>query len=312
MISTQNSLQNCKVKLKNFPKQFNYKDTNVKTLRTTLRILLARIAIQIIQFLSKKWSHQPFTGEPLASLSTYKKLAIEAYQNTYASEDVINFEAECGSAIDRQWIQTAANQLQVVIKSSNLNYAHGRIVYAALSKYLRENKMNSDKINILETGTARGFSALCMAKALQDGNKIGTIYTHDVLPHELPIYWNSMTDHTQGPITRAQLMSPWEEIIQKYIVFITGDTSITLSSLSLPRMHFAFLDGAHSYDDVIFEFSVVSNKQKPGDVIIIDDYNVLLFPGIVQAINDISDAGEYDIKILNQSGERQYAIAYKK
>ena len=43
--------------------------------------------------------------------------------------------------------------------------------------------LETEKIFILETGTARGFSAICMAKALEDNNKDGLILTYDVLPH---------------------------------------------------------------------------------------------------------------------------------
>lgn len=34
----------------------------------------------------------------------------------------------------------------------------------------------------------------------------------------------------------------------------------------------AFLDGAHTYEDVLFEFSQIRHRQSVGDVLVFDDY----------------------------------------
>ena len=81
---------------------------------------------------------------------------------------------------------------QVVIKKSTINYQHGRILYAELCNYIRNNSISN--IIILETGTARGFSSVCMSKAISDCKSVGEINTIDILPNNEKIYWNSISD----------------------------------------------------------------------------------------------------------------------
>ena len=71
----------------------------------------------------------------------------------------------------------------------SLNFFHGRLLYSVLSKYLKD-LTEIGSISIFETGTARGFSSICMAKALIDMNSPGFITTIDSIPHENKIYWN--------------------------------------------------------------------------------------------------------------------------
>lgn len=75
---------------------------------------------------------------------------------------------------------------QVVIKQSVICYQHGRLLYSTLSQYFAQHPNLS--FNILETGAARGFSSLCIAKALHDEQQSGKIITFDVLPHHIKMY----------------------------------------------------------------------------------------------------------------------------
>ena len=80
-------------------------------------------------------------------------------------KEIDNFEESCGYFLDKDWLDNLALYTQIVIKKSQINYQHGRILYSLLMKYLNQ---NNDKINVLETGTARGFSSICMSKAILD------------------------------------------------------------------------------------------------------------------------------------------------
>ena len=152
-------------------------------------------------------------------------------------------------------------QTQIVIKGSELNYAHGRVLYSELRNYLnKQNKLTN--ISIIETGTARGFSSLCMAKALQDSNIEGSIITFDVLPHRRRMIWNCIADHIIGPQTREQLLKPWNDLMERYITFVEGYSQIELPKICKSRIHFAFLDGAHTFNDVMFEFKAIKDYQK--------------------------------------------------
>ena len=57
----------------------------------------------------------------------------------------------------------------------NLNYERGMLLYALVEK-------NKPK-TIVDIGTAGGYSALCMAKALTDFKIDGRVYTIDLEPH---------------------------------------------------------------------------------------------------------------------------------
>jgi hypothetical protein len=84
-----------------------------------------------------------------------------------------------------------------------------------------------------------------------------------------------------------------------------------LPKIYTERVHFAFLDGAHTYNDLIFEFNQIKNKQKPGDIIVYDDYNHKKFPGIVMAIDEICINNNYNKEVIMSSSERGYVISVK-
>ena len=87
-------------------------------------------------------------------------------------------------------------------------------------RYLEKHpeKETGNSVKIWETGTARGFSSLCMSKALSDQKCSGTILTFDLLPHQTKMYWNCIDDQN-GPLTRAELLKPWQNLVERYIIF---------------------------------------------------------------------------------------------
>ena len=62
-----------------------------------------------------------------------------------------------GYKIEYDWFHELALHTQIVIKKSELCYQHGRVLYSTLSAYINQNDCNY--INIVDIGTARGFSA---------------------------------------------------------------------------------------------------------------------------------------------------------
>lgn len=227
--------------------------------------------------------------------------------------DVDNYEKNTGFKIDDTWYHNLALHTQVVKKKSKLNYAHGRLLYSTLRKYINElkEKNKSLHLRIIETGTARGFSSLCMAKALNDSNCDGNIITIDIIPNNKKIYWNCVDDH-EAKKTRLELLSNWSILVDKYLTFIEGESSNELKKISISRVNFAFLDGAHTYKDVMNEFSHINKQQLSGDIIFFDDYNKKKFPGIVQAVDRICYEEKYDKQELYSSKERGYVIAKKR
>jgi len=272
--------------------------------------ILIRLQHEIHRRLLLHWDGFPFGKEPLATKTEYENLAKIVQQQKYPEIDA--FEQQVGFAIVPSWLHELAFHTQVVIKKSPLCYAHGRVLYSALSAYLRDHptKYPTDRLTIWETGTARGFSAICMAKALKDQNRAGTIVTFDRLPHHKPIYWNCVDD-CHGPKTRAQLLAPWHSLMEDFVIFHQGDTRLELLKVQTSRIHFAFLDGTHSYKDVMFEFNQIRDHQQPGDIIVFDDYTPQQFPGLVKAVNEICGRHQYRRTVLRAHTGRGYVVAKK-
>ena len=149
-----------------------------------------------------------------------------------------------------------------------------------------------------------------MARALADQNRAGTIISFDILPHDIKMYWNCIDDH-EGPKSREKLLLPWKELIDNSIIFHQGDTRLELPKVKAGRINFAFLDGAHTYKDVLFEFSHIREHQMPGDIIVYDDYTPAQFPGIVQAVDEICMKYNYNRTDLKTPSGRGYVIAIK-
>lgn len=257
------------------------------------------------------WKDDPLTSTVVPDRTQFLALQREAAERTYIEID--QYEAKVNASIDREFLNGLALHTQVVIKKSALNWAHGRLLYSALTDYLRRTPPSAaaDRLTILETGTARGFSALCMAKALADAGRAGTILTLDIVPHDHRIYWNCIDD-IEGKKTRRELLAPWVELTSRYVVFLWGESRALLPSLSVDRIHFAFIDGAHDYESVMFEFGHVGPRQQTGDLMVFDDVTPTQFPGIVRAVDDICSRHGYDCIKISSSNQRGYVIARKR
>ena len=263
----------------------------------------------LVKFIFSPFEHSPFLNTPLYSPSTYYSLGHDASSNI--SSDVRLCESKSGFFIDSPWLDELALVTQVVVKPSRLCYSHGRILYSTLRAYLSAlDKSDCGPVTIFETGTARGFSALCMAKALDDSGICGIINTCDILPHNKIILWNTISDHIAGPLSRNSLLKPWHYLL-KYIIFFQSTSYDFLSRTSASRIHFAFLDGSHSFKSVMSEFLLIYPSQLPGDIIIFDDYDSNLFPGLVNTVDHISKFYDYSLKHIHTSQSRFLVIATK-
>ena len=251
----------------------------------------------------ERWNHDPLGSAPHADAATYRALFERARALSYP--DIDQLEASLGYAVDKAWLDELALHTQVVVKQSELNYQHGRVLYAVLRECLA--RRDGESVHVLETGTARGFSSICMARAIRDADHTGVILTLDVLPHCKPIYWNCIDD-CEGRKTREALLSPWRELLES-VVFLQGDTRELLGRLAVARVDFAFLDAQHSYEAVMEEAAFVMARQRPGDVIVFDDVTEALFPGVVAAVEAIETRYHYAVQRLAVTEQRGYAIA---
>ena len=101
------------------------------------------------------------------------------------------------------------------------------------------------------------------------------------------------------------------ELVEPVVTFVEADSRMGLQKVAPGRVDFAFLDGAHTYHDVIKEFEQIVPRQKTGDTIMFDDYSPTIFPGLVKAVDDGCARWGYDKAVIRSRGDRAYVIARK-
>lgn len=263
-----------------------------------------QLIIHKLIFLLFKVGH-PFGIFKWSDENGYLKIYEKCSKKNYVEID--KYEMGHEKKIDYNWINQLALQTQVVIKKSEINYQHGRVLYAELCSYIKKN--SPDKLEILETGTARGFSSVCMSRAIQDSNYNGQIHTIDILPNNKKIYWNSISD-ISGKKTRLELLQKWNKYLQN-IIFYKGNSIKVLNKININRVNFAFLDGSHNRKKVEFEFNWVKKRQLKNDIIVFDDYDPINFKGICEFVDELEIKKIYKIMKVFSEKNRGYAIAYK-
>ena len=275
-----------------------------------MKELLINLKIKVIEtifkipILKRPFPKNPFGDKPLATKQKYLKL----FKKTIRKNNLVldNIEIKNGFSVDFEWFKQLALITQTCIKKSDLNFNHGRLLYSYLSKYI-STITDSSYLTILETGTARGFSSICMSKAINDSKIKGKIITIDYLPHNKKIFWNCISDH-DGKKSRAELLLNWGSELSN-IIFIQGWTIDTLKRLGVDRINFAFLDAQHTKQSVLKEFYFIEKRQLKGDIIFFDDVTPDLFNGVCDAVKEIKQNYPYDVDFLDFDKNRGYAIA---
>jgi predicted O-methyltransferase YrrM len=260
----------------------------------------------LYRYANRRWYGNPLTKTIKASEESYLNLWEKAKAESFPIID--DYERKTGFSIDPVFFHELALHTQVVIKKSDILYQHGRLLYTSLRKFIKDRSLKN--VNIVETGTARGFSSVCMAKALADSEVKGKILSYDVLPHHHKMFWNCIDDH-KGKKTRAELLESYKDLCETYIIFHQGNSLTEMKKTCLGRVHFAFLDGGHEYFHVMNEFRYIAPFQKTGDVIVFDDYTPDKFSGVVKAVDEICNIYKYRKEIIKVNDSRAYVIAEK-
>ena len=211
---------------------------------------------------------------------------------------------------DKEEMDDVGLKLQICFKLSKPMYLHGYVLTSALYKYLTDNTHTD--INIFETGTARGFSSVMMAKILEKKNISGKILTID-RGNEFDNCLKAA--QLKRKVTIDECVEEWNDLVNKYIDFKLGDSNAIIEQLEKEnqRIHFAFLDGSHFYEYIKKELEFVDRHQVSGDVIICDDYTEKQFPQICKAINDFLSKKTYESKIFyGNDGRKKRGYVYMK
>ena len=151
------------------------------------------------------------------------------------------------------------------------NFERGLLLYALISKFKPK--------NVLEIGTAEGFSTLCMAWAMTDCKIDGKIFTIDPKPFDAPKKRvNSWENSKKNQLVMLSTKELWNKFAEpewlKKIEVLTGSSGEILGKMSnqLPRMDLGFIDGHHVYNAVLHDFHAFLKISSEQFQIIFDDY----------------------------------------
>ncbi len=206
-------------------------------------------------------------------------------------------EATAGYAIDRATMEGAARVLACPVKGHPPNWQHGRMIYALVREYL---STRTGPFSLVDIGTAKGFSALCLLWAL--GEHEGHVVSVDVLDPKSHARRNSVAE-CDGLKTLAEMQAPWPEAS---LIEFRHQTGIDCLSASMDRIHVAFVDGKHDATVVAQEAKLLSYRQEPGDLAIFDDVHL---PAIWAAV---AAAKGYDVTRIDLLPHRAYAVAVRR
>tara|TARA_Y100000996_G_scaffold410530_1_gene393074 strand:- start:111 stop:986 length:876 start_codon:yes stop_codon:yes gene_type:complete len=189
------------------------------------------------------------------------------------------------------------------IKDINPNFERGILLYSLVTKYRPK--------NILEIGTAEGFSALCMAWAMTDCDINGKIFTIDPKPFDLPKKRiNTWDENAQNEFVHLSTKELWTKFAKKEwlkkIQVLSGYSGEILHKLSkqLPNMDMGYIDGHHAYTAVRHDFHAFLKNSSENFILLFDDYHT---PDVSKLINDeIKPA--FDTTIISTNAHKQRKI----
>jgi predicted O-methyltransferase YrrM len=232
---------------------------------------------------------------------TFARIFDIARQKEYPAIDAL--ESEFGQeryAIGRMRLEDAAKILACPMKQHPPHWQHGRVIYAVARAYLHNRR---EIVSLIDVGTAKGFSALCLQWALNDSQALGSVVSTDVLDPKGTERRNSVLE-LDGPKTLAQFLEPWPEA---GVIDFRKGTGQELIASAPGRIHLAFIDGKHSYEHVKAEGKALADRQSSGDYVIWDDCQI---PEVARAVAFLR--AYYDVTEVQCCEYRTYAIGVRR
>lgn len=227
-----------------------------------------------------------------------------AYHAAFAAEcrrvypEIDLLEARRGYAVNRDRLEAAARVLACPVKAHAPCWQHGRLIYAVARQCLA---LSTGPVSLLDIGTAKGFSALCLLWALQDADCDGTVTSVDVIDPAARVARNTVAE-LDGLLTLRDTLAPWPE--SAAIAFVQS-TGVAWLEAHPAHLSLAFVDGKHSEAAVRAELALLAARQTAGDLVILDDLQI---PGVAAAVRT---AKGYQFEMVSASPERVYAIGHR-
>ena len=184
-----------------------------------------------------------------------------------------------------------------------INYERGILLYSLIAKYRPK--------NVLEIGTAEGYSTLCMAWAMTDYNINGRIFTIDPKPFDVPIKreitWEENPEHDPALLSTKELWNKFadKEWIKK-IEVLTGFSGEVLqkNTKKLPKMDMGFIDGHHVYESVIHDFYAFLRTASENFYLLFDDYIPNEIDGVTKVIDE-EVVTNFDVTLIKTNAKQQ-------
>lgn len=226
------------------------------------------------------------------------QIAFELEQSrSYPVVDAI--ETRTGHALERTRLEGAAAVLACPVKKNPPSWQHGRVLYSLVRQYLEGCR---SRVLMLDVGTAKGFSALCLQWALNDAQVQGTVVSVDVIDPRSREGRNTVAE-LAGPKTIWEIVAPWPEASAIKFLHSTGIQWLTQYT---GRIEVAFVDGKHTGPVVWKEGKLLAERQQRGDLAIFDDVHLL---DVRDAVASLS---AYDLEWVTVLPERAYAIGRRR
>jgi len=182
------------------------------------------------------------------------------------------------------------------------NYERGILLYSLIAKYKPK--------NVLEIGTAEGYSTLCMAWAMTDYNINGKIFTIDPKPFDVPVErnvtWEDNPKHDTVMLSRRELWNKFadNEWIKKIEVLTGFSGEVLQKNTKLPKMDMGFIDGSHVYEAVVHDFYAFLEVASENFHLLFDDYVPNENDGVTKAIDE-EVAPNFDITLIQTNAKEQ-------
>ena len=182
------------------------------------------------------------------------------------------------------------------------NYERGILLYSLIAKYKPK--------NVLEIGTAEGYSTLCMAWAMTDYNINGKIFTIDPKPFDVPVErnvtWEDNPKHDTVMLSRRELWNKFanKEWIEKIEVLTGFSGEVLQKNTKLPKMDMGFIDGSHAYTVVVHDFYAFLEVASESFHLLFDDYMPNENDGVTKAIDE-EVAPNFDIALIQTNAKEQ-------
>ena len=182
------------------------------------------------------------------------------------------------------------------------NYERGILLYSLIAKYKPK--------NVLEIGTAEGYSTLCMAWAMTDYNINGKIFTIDPKPFDVPVErnvtWEDNPKHDTVMLSRRELWNKFadNEWIKKIEVLTGFSGEVLQKNTKLPKMDMGFIDGSHVYEAVLHDFYAFLEVASESFHLLFDDYVPNENDGVTKAIDE-EVAPNFDIALIQTNAKEQ-------